>query len=78
MARASADYAYNFIQWTIGITGMLTDSIGLAPHKDTFYTVPEMPDNGHVLLVNYTFFIKSIFIKSTFIKNKLKSRMGGA
>ena len=55
MARASADYAYNFIQWTIGITGMLTDSIGLAPHKDTFYTVPEMPDNGHVLLVNYLY-----------------------
>ena len=46
MARASADYAYNFVQWTIGITGMITDSIGLAPHKDTFYTVEEMPDNG--------------------------------
>lgn len=46
MARATADYAYNFAQWTIGITGMITDVLGIAPHKDTFYTVPEMPDNG--------------------------------
>lgn len=69
MARASADYAYNFIQWTIGITGMLTDSIGLAPHKDTFYTVPEMPDNGHVLLVNYTFILfYTVLLKQLLVK----------
>ena len=28
MARATADYAYNFAQWTIGITGMITDVLG--------------------------------------------------
>ena len=28
MARATADYAYNFVQWTIGITGMITDVLG--------------------------------------------------
>ena len=33
MARASADYSYNFAQWTIGLTGMITDVLGMAPHK---------------------------------------------
>ena len=32
-ARVSADYSYNFAQWTIGLTGLITDQLGIAPHK---------------------------------------------
>ena len=53
MARASADYTWNFAQWTIGLTGLITDKLGMAPHKDTFYTVRRMPDNNNVVPENY-------------------------
>ena len=32
-ARASADYAYNFLQWQIGVSSMWAWAIGLAPLK---------------------------------------------
>ena len=33
MARVSADYSFNVIQWTIGLTGLIADQLGMAPHK---------------------------------------------
>ena len=51
--RVSADYAYNFAQWTIGLTSLIADNLGMAPHKDTFYTVREMPDNNNFAPENY-------------------------
>ena len=78
--RVSADYAYNFAQWTIGLTSLIADNLGMAPHKDTFYTVREMPDNNNFAPENYPdlhsavatlrkeFQLKNLFFK----KKKLK------
>ena len=44
-ARASADYAYNFIQWQIGFSSMLAEALGLAPLKDTFHSITIQTEN---------------------------------
>ena len=33
---SSEDYAYNFVQWQIGVGSMWSEAIGLAPLKDRF------------------------------------------
>lgn len=43
-ARGSADYAYNFIQWGIGVSSMWAWAIGLAPLKDTFHSIHVQPE----------------------------------
>ena len=43
-ARASADYAYNFIQWNIGVSSLWAWAIGVAPLKDTFHSIHVQPE----------------------------------
>ena len=39
-ARASGDYKPGIDQWMIGISGLFLSSIGLAPSKDNYWTMP--------------------------------------
>lgn len=43
--RSSGDYEPGNRQWDISISAIYTDALGLAPFKDTFWTVPREP--GH-------------------------------
>ena len=43
--RSSGDYRPGNSQWDIGMTGIWTFALGLAPFKDTFWTTPKEP--GH-------------------------------
>ena len=47
----SEDYAYNFVQWQIGVGSMWSEAIGVAPLKDTFHSIhvqPEAATDGDV------------------------------
>ena len=47
----SEDYAYNFVQWQIGVGSMWSEAIGVAPLKDTFHSThvqPEAATDGDV------------------------------
>ena len=51
-ARASADYAVSLMnhvrsQWTIGITSMLLDAVGIAPFKDVLWTRSTQPGSPY-------------------------------
>src|SRR4051794_9211130 len=48
--RLSDDYATNPLQWKIGRLGIISWSLGLAPSKDTFWSISEQPGN----LYNFT------------------------
>jgi hypothetical protein len=53
-ARASADYAVSLMnhareQWSIGITSMLLDAVGIAPFKDVLWTTSTQPGSPYGL-----------------------------
>ncbi|CAL1533037.1 unnamed protein product [Lymnaea stagnalis] len=46
-ARASDDYHLGEDQWKIGVTSHLADALGLAPSKDTFWTINHPVNNRY-------------------------------
>ena len=45
--RASIDYHLRERQWTIGITSMFADALGVAPFKDNFWSKKIQPGNRY-------------------------------
>jgi hypothetical protein len=50
-ARVSDDYTTHLIrqeaQWAIGVTSLLADALGMAPFKDTFWSISDEPGSSY-------------------------------